>query len=324
MRKSDPSLVRHLLKGLLLVPLLLAAALLVHLTGFSSGTSDSDVDHQRHFTDNYKIFSLALPRELSFCGEPVPLELLDVRERLDRELLVNTYWQSNSLLLHKRASRWFPVIEEVLAEEGVPEDLKYLALIESGLTNAVSPAGATGFWQFLKGTGQQYGLLINSEVDERYDVIKSTRAACRYLRDAHDRYGDWTLAAASYNLGMGGVDKQIDRQKNEDYYHLLLPEETSRYVFRILAAKEILSDPERYGFHIRPKDLYPPYRTRVVRIEGSVDDLADLAIRNGTDYRTLKLLNPWLRDVRLANREGRAYDVLLPGEGFNGGASGPR
>lgn len=313
-----------LLRGIVLAPALLTGVLILHVLTFSTPVQESDVDHQRHFTDSYKIFSLALPREVSFCGEAVPLDLLDVRERLDRELLVNTYWQSNSLLLHKRASRWFPVIEPVLAEEGVPDDLKYLALIESGLTNAVSPAGATGFWQFLKGTAQQYGLLVNSEVDERYDVVKSTRAACRYLKDAHARYGDWTLAAASYNLGMAGVGKQIDRQKNEDYYHLLLPEETSRYVFRVLAAKEILSDPERYGFHIREKDLYRPYRTRTMRIEGSVDDLADLAIRQGTDYRTLKLLNPWLRDNRLVNREARAYEVLLPAEGFNEGEADAR
>ena len=313
-----------LLRGIVLAPALLTGVLILHVLTFSTPVQDSDVDHQRHFTDSYKIFSLALPREVSFCGEAVPLDLLDVRERLDRELLVNTYWQSNSLLLHKRASRWFPVIEPVLAEEGVPDDLKYLALIESGLTNAVSPAGATGFWQFLKGTAQQYGLLVNGEVDERYDVVKSTRAACRYLKDAHAKYGDWTLAAASYNLGMAGVGKQIDRQKNEDYYHLLLPEETSRYVFRVLAAKEILSDPERYGFHIREKDLYRPYRTRTVLIEGSVDDLADLAIRQGTDYRTLKLLNPWLRDNRLVNREARTYEVLLPAEGFNEGEADAR
>lgn len=297
--------------------LLVTGAIGIELFSFSTSSADSDVEHQRVFNDNYKVFSLTLPNELSFCGEQVPMERLDVRERLDRELLVNTYWQSNTLLAHKRTARWFPLIEEVLRREGVPEDMKYLAVVESGLTNVVSPAGATGYWQFLKETAISHGLEVNNEVDERYHVERATEAACRYLKEAYQRHGSWALAAAAYNLGQGGVDKQITRQKQSNYFDLQLPEETSRYVFRILAMKEIIRDPERYGFHLRAKDLYPPYVTRAVEVTGPIEDLADFAIRHNTNYRTLKLLNPWLRDVKLTNREGRTYTILLPGEGFD-------
>jgi hypothetical protein len=297
--------------------MLVTGAIGVELLSFSTSSAESDVEHQRVFNDNYKVFSLTLPNELSFCGEQVPMERLDVRERLDRELLVNTYWQSNTLLAHKRTARWFPLIEEVLRREGVPEDMKYLAVVESGLTNVVSPAGATGYWQFLKETAISHGLEVNNEVDERYHVERATEAACRYLKEAYQRHGSWALAAAAYNLGQGGVDKQLTRQKQNNYFDLQLPEETSRYVFRILAMKEIIRDPERYGFHLRAKDLYPPYVTRSVEVTGPIEDLADFAIRHNTNYRTLKLLNPWLRDVKLTNREGRTYTILLPGEGFD-------
>lgn len=308
---------RIAVKSTTMLVVLLCGALALHLLTYSTTARLTDDDQRRLFNDNYKIFSLTLPEGIDFCGEAVPLQLLDVRERLDRELLVNTYWQSNSLLAHKRATRWFPVIEAVLAREGVPDDMKYLALIESGLTNAVSPMGATGYWQFMKETAPHYGLEVNGEVDERYNVVKSTEAACKYLKDAYATYGSWSMAAASYNLGPGGLDKQIGRQKTKDYYALLLPEETSRYLFRMLAAKEIIRDPARYGFHLRKKDLYQPYRTRSLTVTGAIEDLADLAIRQGTDYKTLKLLNPWLRDVKLTNAKGKTYELLLPAEDFD-------
>jgi membrane-bound lytic murein transglycosylase D len=306
-----------LLRTALWTILLLVGSATAHLFIFSTTENGNDVDHLRQFNDGYKVFSLTLPNELSFCGEPVPLGRIDVRERLDRELLVNTYWQSNTLLAHKRAHRWFPVIEEVLAREGVPEDMKYLALVESGLTNAISPMGATGYWQFMEETGKRHGLEVNAEVDERYNVVKSTEAACAYLKNGYAKYGSWALAAASYNLGPGGVDKQLGRQKRNNYFDLLLPEETSRYVFRILAMKEILRAPARYGFHLRNKDLYPPYVTRSMEVKGAIPDLADFAIAQNTDYKTLKLLNPWLRDAKLTNRDGRTYTLLLPAEGFH-------
>lgn len=311
----------HLARVILIAVVLLGGGLCIHLLTFSTTVSDSDLEHQRLFNDNYKVFSLTIPDQLEFCGEKVPLERLDVRERLDRELLINTYWQSSTLIAHKRANRWFPLIEKILKREGVPDDMKYLSVIESGLTNVVSPAGATGYWQFMKDTGTLYGLEINSEVDERYDIEKSTLAACKYLKASYKRYGNWALAAASYNLGVGGVDKQLGRQKQENYFNLQLNDETSRYVFRMLAMKEVLQDPERYGFHLRAKDLYQPYDTRELVISGPVDDLAQFAIDHDTDYRTLKLLNPWLRDSRLANPNGKAYNVLLPGKRFDDGGA---
>lgn len=306
-----------LLRASAWLSLMLGGAVAANLLIFSASSEGSDLDHLQRFNDNYKVFSLTLPHELSFCGEPVPMDRIDVRERLDRELLVNTYWQSNTLLAHKRANRWFPLIEEVLRREGVPEDMKYLALVESNFSHAVSPMGAAGYWQFMKETGQNYGLEVNGEVDERYNVEKSTMAACKYLKSAYAKYGSWALAAAAYNLGPGGVDKQLGRQKKENYFDLLLPEETSRYVFRILAMKEIIRDPERYGFHLRKRDLYPPYKTRRLEVKGPIEDIAAFALRHGTDYKTVKLLNPWLRDTRLTNKEGKAYAILLPAEGFH-------
>lgn len=300
-----------------LFALLLAGSFAIHLLAYSTSSTGSDLDHRQRFNDGYKVFSLTLPNQLTFCGEPVPMDRIDVRERLDRELLVNTYWQSNTLLAHKRANRWFPLIESILQREGVPDDMKYLALVESNFTNVVSPAGAAGYWQFMKETGQNHGLEVNGEVDERYNVEKSTVAACKYLKTAYKKYGSWALAAASYNLGLGGVDKQLGRQKKEDYFDLLLPEETSRYVFRILAMKEIIREPERYGFHLRSRDLYPPYKTRSLEVKGPIEDIAAFAMRHNTDYKTVKLLNPWLRDTKLTNKEGRTYAILLPGEGFH-------
>ncbi|MBL7962252.1 MAG: lytic transglycosylase domain-containing protein [Flavobacteriales bacterium] len=308
---------RTILQGVSLAALVLLATVAVQVLISSTSNEGTDLDHQRQFNDSYKVFSLTLPSEITFCGEPVPMDKLDVRERLDRELLVNTYWQSNSLLALKRATRWFPMIEEVLRENGVPDDMKFIALIESGLTNTVSPKGATGYWQFMKETALQYGMEVNGEVDERYHVRRSTEAACRYLKEAHAKYGSWALAAASYNLGPGGLDRQLERQQVGNYFDLLLPEETSRYVFRVLAMKEILRDPARYGFHLREQDRYAPYRTRTVSVTGPVTDITAFATRQGTDYKTVKLLNPWLRDAKLTNKEGRNYTLLLPAEGFD-------
>ncbi len=313
MPKFSPLLAKSLAMALLIG----AGAIGIELLCFSSSAEESDLVHQRRFNEQYNIFSLNLPTELQFCGERVPLELLDVRERLDRELLVNTYWQSNSLLAHKRANRWFPIIEPILKREGLPDDLKYIPLVESGFTNITSPAGAVGFWQFMPATATEAGLEVNSEVDERYNVVRSTEAACAYLKEAYARHGSWAMAAANYNLGKGNLQRQLGRQKETDYFALLLPEETSRYVFRILAMKAILTDPERYGFHLRPKDLYPPYRTRTVQLKTPIEDLNAFANTNGTNYKTLKLLNPWLRDNTLKGQPGKTYMVLLPTEDFN-------
>lgn len=278
------------------------------------GTEDSE--YQEAFNEDYRIYSLNIPMDLEFCGEPVPVYDLDIRERLDRELLVNTYWQSNSMLYIKRSKKWFPIIEPILAENGIPNDFKYLALIESGLTNVVSPAGATGYWQIMKKTGIQYGLEITNEVDERYHVKKATQAACDYLKEAYAENGSWTLTAASYNMGISGVNRQLKRQKADSYYDLLLNNETSRYVFRILAAKEILSNPSKYGFRYREKDLYPAPEVKQIVLDTSVSNLAQYALDLGTTYKVLKIFNPWLRKDHLTNTSGKTYTIELPVNGY--------
>ena len=256
-------------------------------------------------------YSVRVPASIDFAGEQVPLHIDDVKERLERELLVNSYYHSSTFLMLKRKSRWFPTIERILAEEGVPDDFKYLCVAESGLANATSYAGAKGFWQFLEGTGKEYGLEINSEVDERYHVEKSTRAACQYLKWAKNKFGSWTEAAASYNMGVAGLNRQMDRQQEQDYYDLLLNDETSRYVFRILAIKEVLRNPANYGFIISPVDQYQPYQYREVLVDSSVTNWATFAKQHNTNYKTLKKLNPWLRDTSLTVKYN-TYLVKVP------------
>lgn len=266
--------------------------------------------------NDYNVYALPLPDNLNFAGEPVPVQNPDIKERMDRELLVNTYWQSNGLLLFKRANKYFPIIEPILKEEGVPEDLKYLAVIESGLTQAVSPARATGFWQILKETGKEYGLEVNDNVDERYHIEKSTRAACKYLKASKERFGSWTLAAAAYNAGNYGVSREMERQNVDGYYDLLLGEETGRYVFRILALKEILSNPGKYGFNFQEKDLYTEVPTYKVSVDTAVSDFTKFAEGFGINYKILKIHNPWLREKHLNNSSRKKYSIDIPKEGY--------
>lgn len=267
--------------------------------------------------DSYKIYPTDIPTNLSFAGESVPLEDFDVRERVDREIITNTYWQSQTLLMLKRANRYFPIIEEILKKHGIPEDFKYLALAESGLTNAVSPASATGFWQLMEGTADSYGLETGENVDERYNLEKSTEAAAKYIKEAKQKLGTWTLAAGAYNLGISGIQRQQERQKATSYFDLLLNEETARYVPRVLALKLIFENPDQYGFHVRKDQLYPELPVKTVTINSNITDLAEFAKTNGTNYKTLKLLNPWLREANLENTTGKQYLVKLPGKGFN-------
>jgi len=261
---------------------------------------------------DYNVYSIAVPEKADFAGEAVPLDDPDIYRRMDRELLVNTYWQSNGILLIKRANQYFPVIEKILEEECVPNDFKYLALIESGLQNVVSPAGATGFWQIMKTTGRELGLEVNDNVDERYNLEKATRAACDYLKKSKEKFGSWTLAAAAYNAGRGGINKQLTRQGADDYYDLLLSEETGRYVFRILAVKQILADPESFGFNVDPDHLYDEIPVSVVEIDEGVEDLVAFAKANGISYKILKIHNPWLRETSLINRSGKKYHIAIP------------
>jgi hypothetical protein len=256
--------------------------------------------------------SYYFPTEVDFANESMPLEIPDVRERFDRELLVNANLHASTILIIKRANRAFKIIEPILEKNGVPNDFKYLAVIESSLINAVSPSGAKGVWQFMPATAKEIGMEVNDCVDERYHLEKSTEAACKFLLAAKEKFGSWTLAAASYNGGITGVNKQIDLQKVSNYYDLLLNEETSRYVFRILALKEIMKAPEKFGFAVPKQDLYELYPIRKLEIDSTVTNLADFAIRQGVNYKILKLYNPWLRDSKLENKTRKKYIIELP------------
>jgi len=256
--------------------------------------------------------AVKMPKNLTLAGEPVPMDDQEVLERMDRELLVNSYWHSQTLQNLKLANRWFPIMEPILAKNGIPDDFKYLAVAESNLRNVVSPAEATGFWQLLEATAKENGLVVTAEVDQRYDVERSTEAACRYLKRAYDRYGSWTLAAASYNMGMGGLDRKLSDQQVKNYYDLFLSTETSRYVFRILAFKLIYEQHERYGFVLDEEDLYPPLEYREVTVSASVADLQAFAREQGSNYKMLRYLNPWIRSSKLTVLPGKPYTLKLP------------
>ena len=252
------------------------------------------------------------PTAVDFAGENTPLNIADVNERFERELLVNANLHASTILILKRANRAFPIIEPILKKNEIPDDFKYLAVIESALLNAVSSAGARGVWQFMPETAKEKGMEVNDCVDERYHLEKSTEAACKYLLSAKQKFGSWTLAAASYNGGMTGVNKQIEIQKVSNYYDLLLNDETSRYVFRILALKEIMKNPEKFGFAIPKQELYELFPTRKIEIDSTVNNLADLAISQGINYKILKIYNPWLRDSKLENKNKKKYSISIP------------
>jgi|AntAceMinimDraft_3_1070362.scaffolds.fasta_scaffold02380_4 hypothetical protein len=265
----------------------------------------------------YKIVSVSIPDTLFFAGEEMPLDIFYVKEALDRELSVNTYWHSSTLQLIKKSYRWFPLFDSILSANGIPADYKYLAVIESGLDNVVSSSNAVGYWQFLKGTARDYGLEVNKEVDERYNIEKSTEAACKYFLESYEKFGNWTLVAAAYNAGNKGITKQMERQKSVSYYDLLLSDETSRYVYRIAAMKIILENPEAYGFYIEESDVYLPIKTHDIIIDNKVDDLADLAHANGISYKILKYFNPWLRQNYLKNKKNKTYYIQIPDAPYN-------
>lgn len=256
--------------------------------------------------------SPALPSALTFAGEEVPLHIPDVAERLDRELLTNSYLHGSTLLALKRMQRYMPTIERLLRENEVPDDFKYLALAESLFGQVTSPAGASGFWQLMPDTARGYGMIVNGEVDERFHVEKSTIAACRYLKSAKKKFGSWTNAAASYNRGMGGLDRALERQGVTSYYDLYMNDETSRYMFRILALKEVLGNPERYNFEFDPKHGYKPLPSRAVTVTSTISDLPKYALEKGTNYKTLKLYNPWIKDYKLTVAAGKEFVLLFP------------
>jgi len=256
--------------------------------------------------------SWAIPENVTFAGEAMPLQNFDTRESLDRELNATAYRHGSTLLTIKRSGRYFPEIEKILKEYGVPDDFKYLACAESDLSNVISPAGATGFWQIMEGTGKEAGMIINREIDERYDLDKSTRFACRYFLKAYERYGSWTMAAASYNNGFSGLTEQVDIQKESNYYDLLLNEETARYIFRIVSLKLVISEPAKYGFNIGSGELYKPIPFREVKVDTAVSSFEQFARQYDTNYKILKLLNPWLRKPFLTNSEKSEYIIRVP------------
>jgi len=276
----------------------------------------TDENFEKKLINDYNVYALQIPENLDFAGELLPLEDPDVYERMDRELLVNTYWQSNGLLMFKRAKKYFPIIEPILKEKGIPDDFKYLAVIESGLTNAVSPAGARGVWQIMPATAREIGLEVNKNVDERYNLAKATEVACEYLLKSKENLGSWTLAAAAYNAGENGIARRLEEQNVTDYYDLLLGEETGRYVFRIIALKEILSHPDVYGFNFREKDLYSNIPTYKVEVDTAVSDFTKFAENFGINYKILKLHNPWLRDRFLNNKSKKKYFIEIPEKGY--------
>jgi membrane-bound lytic murein transglycosylase D len=260
--------------------------------------------------------AMYVPSNVGFADEKAPLNIYDVKERFERELLVNANLHSSTILIIKRANRAFPVIEPILKEYNIPDDFKYLAVIESALTNAVSTAGARGFWQFMEAAAKENGMEVNATVDERYHLVKSTTAACKYLLKAKEKFGSWTLAAASYNAGMTGISTQLEAQKATTYYDLLLNDETSRYVFRILALKQIMENPQNFGFTITKDDLYELLPTRKVEVDSTINDLANFAKTQGINYKILKLHNPWLRDKKLVNTTKKKYTLEIPTEGY--------
>jgi membrane-bound lytic murein transglycosylase D len=301
----------------------IAAAILILLSfnllfpGKAGCTSYTGLDFNKDSSRiQNPVYQVVIPQKITFAGESVPMQLFDVRESLDRELQVNTYWHSQTVLLLKRANRYFPIIEPILKEKGIPDDFKYLAVAESALTQAVSPAQAVGFWQILEGTGKELGLEINAEVDERYHIEKSTYAACDYLIKSYKHYGNWTMTAASYNFGRNGINRQIERQNNNDYYDMVLGEETGRYVFRILALKAIFENPESYGFFMSKSDLYPPLKFYEVQIDSSIESFAHFAANYNTSYKMLKFHNPWLRRSFLTNKLNKKYTIKIPEPGF--------
>ncbi|MDO1500983.1 lytic transglycosylase domain-containing protein [Winogradskyella maritima] len=304
----------HQIKNILaIVGLVTVSGLFIYAA--QESPSDNEVTKEKPLVNDYNVYALEVPEGLNFAGEVMPLENPDIYERMDRELLVNTYWQSNGLLMFKRAAKYFPIIEPILKKNGIPEDFKYLSVIESGLTNAVSPAGARGFWQIMKATGREEGLEINDNVDERYHLEMATEVACQYLKDAKEQLGSWTLAAAAYNAGKAGISRRLKEQNVNDYYDLLLNEETGRYMFRIVALKEILAHPQKYGFNFRDKDLYANVPTFKVEVDTAVTDFTRFAEEFGINYKILKLHNPWLREPHLNNKSRKKYLIEIPEKG---------
>lgn len=254
-----------------------------------------------------------VPLSVRFCGENISLDRMDMYERFDRELTSLVYGHGNTLLVLKRANKYFPVIAPILKANGVPEDFLYLACIESNLNHrAYSPAKAAGFWQFIPSTATQYGLEVSDEVDERYNLVKATEAACRYFKNGYRKYGGWATTMASFNGGMGRISSELEKQMRTSSFDIYLTEETSRYVFRIMAMAEIFKNPAKYGFNLSPDQFYWPTECDIVTVDGPVEDWAVWADGYGISYAQLREENPWIRAKKLTNKDGKTYEVRIP------------
>lgn len=293
-----------------------AAALLAFAACNISSTSESNAAPVRTAdgeVNHLSVISPAIPEYVTFGDQRIDLDRVDMWERLDRELTSLTYSHGTTLLMLKRANKYFPEMAPILQKNGMPLDLLYLACVESTLDPlAYSPAKAAGFWQFIPDTARSYGLEVNAYVDERYNLEKATDAACRFLKSSYRRYGNWESVASSYNRGVGGINRDLESQGENSTFDIYLNRETSRYMFRILATKLIMENPEKYGFHLEPEQLYQPVATRTIEVNHTIDNLPAWAKKHGSNYQWLKELNPWLRDKSLPNKSGKTYKIKLP------------
>jgi hypothetical protein len=295
----------------LLYSTLIAGVIVIGIFTFSVNDS-TDEAYFSDFTNNYSIYAVQSPDSISFAGEIVPLYYFDVRESLDRELLINTYWHSQTLLHIKLANRYLHIIKPILEKNGIPSDFQYIPLAESGFKNVISPKGATGYWQFLKETAKEHGLEVTNEIDERYHLVKSTEAACQFFKKSYEDFGSWTLAAATYNVGRKRIKTHIRNQEEKNYYNLYMNQETSRYIYRIIAIKLVIENPRQYGFKLREKDLYQPIHTKQIEVTSTIENLPEFARKNNTNYKLLKMLNPWLRSSQLTVTDGKQYVIDIP------------
>jgi membrane-bound lytic murein transglycosylase D len=285
--------------------------LLVGILFCSSSAIKCSNNEELNNNHSNNAIAFPIPDDIYFAEERVPVENFDVRESLDREIQINAYWHSQTIIFIKKSKRFFAIIEPILKKNGIPDDIKYMSVGESGFLNVISPAGAAGVWQFLEGTATDYRLEMNDEVDERYHIEKATQAATAFLKESYRLYGNWALAAASYNMGRKNISKQMERQKSSDYYNLVLGEETGRYLYRMIALKLILEDPDKYGFKIDRDEYYPEIPYKIVEVETSIPSIPDFAHKMGVNYKMLKELNPWLRDDKLTNAGRKKYEIKI-------------
>jgi len=281
-----------------------------------SACNDHSFENNVHVTKQRSHSFPEIPNSMIFFGERINLEDEDIRERLDREIVTNAYFQSSTTFALKRANRYFPEIERILEEENVPEDFKFLAVIESNLSEVTSPAGANGFWQFMPATAKEFGLIINDEVDERMNLSKSTYAACAFIKNSHKIFGNWVNACASYNRGVGGVQSDMKWQKTDHFFDTDMNNETGRYVFRIMALKLIMEHPKRYGFDIPKSQLYKPFKIKTIKLNKQIPNLAEWSINNGVNLKILRKLNPWLISNKLTIRPSE-FSIKLPSKNEN-------